>query len=105
MAGKNVLYAEASRNLFAFEHPQLFEMKKTSIITAGSTLALSLCLGTLTASAEAWKFGVLSDTQWTSANDGKSPESIPASIIQQIDQAFIGQGVKVVISIGDVVDT
>jgi len=80
-------------------------MKKTSIITAGSTLALSLCLGALSASAEAWKFGVLSDTQWTSANDGKSPESIPASIIQQVDQAFIAQGVKVVISVGDVVDT
>jgi len=52
-----------------------------------------------------WKFGVLSDTQWTSANDGKSPESIPASIIQQVDQSFIAQGVKVVISVGDVVDT
>jgi len=47
----------------------------------------------------------LSDTQWVSTNDGKSPESIPASIIKQVDQAFIAQGVKVVISVGDVVDT
>ncbi len=52
-----------------------------------------------------WKFGVLSDTQWTSANDGKSPESIPAAIIQQVDRAFIAQGVKLVVSVGDVVDT
>ncbi|MGA3007472.1 MAG: metallophosphoesterase, partial [Opitutaceae bacterium] len=78
---------------------------KKSIITAGGTLALALCLTAASASADAWKFGVLSDTQWTSADDGKSPESVPASMIQQIDQAFIAQGVKVVIAVGDTVDT
>jgi hypothetical protein len=80
-------------------------MHKTSLISAGGALALALCLGTTSASAAAWKFGVLSDTQWTSADDGKSPESVPASMVQQIDQAFIAQGVKVVIAVGDTVDT
>jgi hypothetical protein len=85
-------------------------MQKASFIKAGSAAGLALCIGAVSASAAAassstWKFGVLSDTQWTSANDGKSPESIPASMIQQIDKAFIAQGVKLVISVGDVVDT
>ena len=80
-------------------------MNKSAILTAGSTMAFAVCLAATSASAESWKFGVLSDTQWTSANDGKSPESIPASMIQQIDQAFIAKGVKLVISVGDVVDT
>ena len=80
-------------------------MHKSSLITAGGALAFALCLGATSASAAAWKFGVLSDTQWTVADDGKSPESVPASMIQQIDQAFIAQGVKVVIAVGDTVDT
>ena len=53
-----------------------------------------------------WKFGVISDTQWTgSPDDGKSPGTTPAGIIQQCDQAFIAQGVKFVIAVGDTVDT
>jgi hypothetical protein len=83
-------------------------MKKASLITAGSSVAFALCVGAASVpaqtSAPVWKFGVLSDTQWVSSDDGKSPESVPASMIQQIDKAFIAQGVKVVISVGDVVD-
>ena len=86
-------------------------MKQKSLLTARSTLAIALCLGAtsasaaLAASSAPWSFGVLSDTQWTSADDGKSPESVPASIIQQVDQAFIAKGVKLVIAVGDTVDT
>jgi DNA repair exonuclease SbcCD nuclease subunit len=81
-------------------------MKKTSLLTAGGTLALALCLGANLASAAPWKFGVLSDTQWTgSPDDGQSPGTTPAGIIQQCDQAFIAQGVKFVIAVGDTVDT
>lgn len=54
--------------------------------------------------APSWKFGVLSDTQWVLADDGKSPESTPASIIQQVDKVFIDQGVKLVVAVGDTVD-
>jgi hypothetical protein len=84
-------------------------MQKASFTKAGSAAALALCIGAVSASAAApasstWKFGVLSDTQWVSADDGKSPESTPASMIQQIDKAFIAQGVKVVIAVGDTVD-
>ena len=82
-------------------------MQKISILGLSSAAALLTLLGTspAVASSTAWKFGVLSDTQWTVANDGKDPESVPASIIKQVDQAFIAQGVKLVIAVGDTVDT
>jgi hypothetical protein len=59
---------------------------------------------TLPIPARPWKFGVLSDTQWVTSDDGKSPESLPASMVQQIDQNFIAQNVKLVIAVGDTVD-
>jgi hypothetical protein len=68
--------------------------------------ALLAGLACSTTSAAPWKFGVISDTQWTgSPDDGKSPGTTPAGIIQQCDQAFIAQGVKFVIAVGDTVDT
>jgi len=39
------------------------------------------------------------------ADDGQSPGTAPCGIIQQCDQAFIAQGVKFVIAVGDTVDT
>jgi hypothetical protein len=93
------------RNHFLTERTKSFNMKKPSLFDVGGTLAFALCLGATSASAAPWSFGVLSDTQWTSADDGKSPESVPASMIQQIDQAFIAKGVKLVIAVGDTVDT
>ena len=85
---------------------KLFSLKKTSFFTSNGILALALCIGATLASAAPWKFGVISDTQWTgSPDDGKSPGTTPAGIIQQCDQAFIAQGVKFVIAVGDTVDT
>ena len=56
-------------------------------------------------STTAWSFGLIADTQWDlEADDGQSPNSIPAGIIRQIDQAFIDKGVKLVISVGDTVN-
>ena len=83
------------------------ELDEYAGVDGGPTFNLPASMSdfTLPIPERPWKFGVLSDTQWTSADDGKSPESIPASMIQQIDQAFIAQGVKLVISVGDVVDT
>jgi len=56
------------------------------------------------AAAAAWKFGVIADTQWTIADDGKNPNTCAADIIKQINQQFINQGVEVVIAVGDTVD-
>ena len=70
-------------------------------------LLVALVMGALTASnvsAEEWRFGVLSDTQWTTPDDGQSPNTIPAGILKQVNQLFISQGVKVVIDVGDSVD-
>jgi len=80
--------------------------KQPFVLTAGRVLAITVCLGALSSSAAPWKFGVISDTQWTgSPDDGKSPGTVPCGIIVQCDQAFIAQGVKFVIAVGDTVDT
>ncbi|MGD0234577.1 MAG: metallophosphoesterase [Syntrophorhabdales bacterium] len=55
--------------------------------------------------AEPWKFGVMGDTQWTVPDDGKSPNGVPVGIIAQINQQFIGAGVKFVVQVGDLVET
>ena len=86
------------------------ELNQYAGVAGGPTFGLAASLSDFTLPIPdrvfgPWKFGVLSDTQWTVANDGKSPESIPASIIKQVDQAFIAQGVKLVVSVGDIVDT
>ena len=49
---------------------------------------------------------MLSDTQWTVTDtEGQSPNTIPANLMGQIDQQFIQKGVKLVVDIGDSVDT
>jgi len=70
------------------------------------TVALVIATGVAVtpAAAAAWKFGVIADTQWTIADDGKNPNTCAADIIKQINQQFINQGVKVVIAVGDTVD-
>lgn len=56
------------------------------------------------ASAQAWKFGVMSDTQWGVPDDGKNPGSCSVDIVKAINQQFIGKKVKFVIEVGDLVD-
>ena len=51
-----------------------------------------------------WKFGIISDTQWTVLDDGKNPNTVAADIIKQIDREFIIKGVDLVIAVGDTVD-
>ncbi|MGH9563448.1 MAG: metallophosphoesterase family protein, partial [Terracidiphilus sp.] len=55
-------------------------------------------------SAQSWKFGVMSDTQWGVADDGKNPGSCSVEIIRAINQQFIGKKVKFVIEVGDLID-
>jgi len=54
----------------------------------------------------AWKFGMMSDTQWTTADPaGKNPTTVAVSIIDQVNPQFIAAGVKFVIQVGDLADT
>ena len=76
-------------------------------------LAILIAVGS--ASAEAWKFGVMDDTQWTpSLNNvptitnadpaGTNPNAVSKSIIDQINPQFIKAGVKFVIQVGDLTE-
>lgn len=85
-------------------------LMKNRLLLSAAFLA-SAGVGKATAQTAPWKFAVLSDTQWVQAggatapiDDGKSPASFPASMIQQIDQEFLRQGVKLVIAVGDTID-
>jgi hypothetical protein len=64
-------------------------------------LALAMAVGTTSAFAESWKFGVMSDTQWIGNDDGKNPNSVAVGIVNQINQQFIKSGVKFVVQVGD----
>ena len=55
-------------------------------------------------SKTAWKFGVMSDTQWLDSDDGKNPNTSAIDIINQLNQQFIAQGVKFVVQVGDLAD-
>lgn len=55
-------------------------------------------------STTAWSFAVMSDTQWIGTDDGKNPNSVAVSIIQQLNQEFIKKGVKFVVQVGDLTD-
>jgi hypothetical protein len=55
-------------------------------------------------SAQSWKFGVMSDTQWGMPDDGKNPGSCSVDIVKAINQQFIDKKVKFVIEVGDLVD-
>jgi hypothetical protein len=53
-----------------------------------------------------WSFGVMSDTQWTSATDpsGENPNGVSVSIIDQLNREFIDKRVKFVIQVGDLTE-
>lgn len=55
-------------------------------------------------SGQAWKFGVMADSQWTNANDPDSPAYCAVNIIQALNQQFINHGVKFVVQVGDLCD-
>ena len=67
-------------------------------------VVLTIFLAVASASTEPWKFGIISDTQWTKPDDGKNPNTCAADIIKQVDRQFIYEGVKLVIAVGDTVD-
>src|SRR3974390_335674 len=57
-----------------------------------------------TSSAQSWKFGVMSDTQWGVADDGKNPGSVAVDIIKALNQQFIDRKVQFVVAVGDLAD-
>ncbi len=60
----------------------------------------------ITTSSKAWSFGVMSDTQWTTTDPaGTNPNTVPVSIINQINAQMIAKHVKFVIQVGDLTDT
>jgi hypothetical protein len=56
------------------------------------------------APGESWKFGLIADTQWGTADDGQSPNSVAVGIVNQMNAEFIRRSVKFVIALGDMTD-
>ncbi|MGA2960880.1 MAG: metallophosphoesterase [Candidatus Korobacteraceae bacterium] len=54
--------------------------------------------------SQAWRFGVMADTQWVEPDDGNNPDTSAVSIANQIQQQFINAGVKFVVHVGDLAD-
>jgi hypothetical protein len=84
-------------------------MMDRSIRTMWSVLVLAtvvaLFIGAAPALAKPWSFGIIADTQWTVADDGKNPNSVAVDIINQVNEEFITRGVKFVIAVGDLTDS
>ena len=78
-------------------------MKKLSCLS--TMLLLAICILSTAVSAEPWKFGVMGDTQWTTTDPASAnPNTVPVSIINQVNQQLINAGVKFVIQVGDLTD-
>jgi len=81
-------------------------MKRFLNATVLWVLLLAVLPGTGSAFAEAWKFAVMGDTQWTCPTDpaGKNPNNVSVSIIDQINRRLIEHGVRFVIQVGDLTE-
>ena len=79
------------------------------ILLVAMILTSSINLPSAYATAEAqqsqvWSFGVISDTQWTVADDGFNPNTVAANIITQVDKQFIKYAVDKYPAFGRTVD-
>ncbi len=80
-------------------------MNRRNFLHTLTLLLLVLLTATSPANGAPWKFGVMGDTQWTTADpSGKNPDSVPLSIIGQLNREFIRERVKFVIAVGDLSD-
>ncbi len=66
-------------------------------------LAIAILVSAVSAFAEPWKFGVMSDTQWPNSPDLKNP-NVAVNVINHINKEFIKKKVKFVIQVGDLTD-
>ncbi|NTU58790.1 MAG: metallophosphoesterase [Chlorobiaceae bacterium] len=81
-------------------------MRIYRVLTRVCVLVVALIQLGGAASAEAWKFGVMGDTQWTTSDPAMAnPATVPVSIIDQVNRQFIKAGVKFVIQVGDLTDS
>lgn len=82
-------------------------MKRSLHFTMICVLLLAVLAGTTGAFADAWKFAVMGDTQWTCPADpaGQNPNGVPVSIIDQINRQLIEHGVKFVVQVGDLTES
>jgi Calcineurin-like phosphoesterase len=67
-------------------------------------LFLMLIFAASSATAQQWKFGVMSDTQWIGTDDGRNPGSTSVDIIKALNKQFADHHVKFVVQVGDLVD-
>ncbi|HYA43675.1 MAG TPA: metallophosphoesterase [Syntrophobacteraceae bacterium] len=96
-------------------------MRRRDFLKFGSAGLVGLTFGGLTrtpifkigkafaqSGSSPWSFGVMGDTQWTTPGyadpSGLNPNSVAASIIDQVNAQFINLGVKFVIEVGDLTD-
>jgi len=80
-------------------------MKKIPCSKTLFALMLAILIAAGSALAEPWKFGVMGDTQWTTNDPAHAnTNTVPVSIIKQVNQQFINAGVKFVIQVGDLTD-
>lgn len=75
-------------------------MPKTPLLLA----ALGLAFASASATAEPWRFGLISDTQFTKTADAINVNSVAVKQIQAVNQKFLEAGVKFVIQPGDLGD-
>lgn len=82
-------------------------LRYSSMGLAGLTLGganLSWLVREAQAAGTPWKFGVMSDTQWTSNVDGENPGTCAVGIINALNTQFINHGCKFVVQVGDLVN-
>jgi len=81
-------------------------MKKLVFFKTLGAAVFAILIAVSSVAAEPWKFGVMSDTQWTCPNDpaAENLHKVAVSIIDQINTQFIKAGVRFVIQVGDLTE-
>jgi hypothetical protein len=94
-----------SEGIMKINYERTYSMKQKSRLRklAVLTVAFMLLIGSMSAFAEPWKFGVMSDTQWPTSPDNKNP-NVAVNVVRHLNQEFINHGVKFVIQVGDLTD-
>jgi hypothetical protein len=79
------------------------KMKRIPYFKTFLAIILAILVVAGSVSAEPWKFGVMSDTQWPNSPDSKNP-NVAVNVIRHINKEFIKHGVKFVVQVGDLTD-
>jgi hypothetical protein len=84
-------------------------MKRISVSTRISALAVGLGLAVLIAGAPAiakpWSFGVMADTQWAGTDPtGNNKNTVAVNQITAVNKQFVKSGVNFVVQVGDLCD-